>query len=113
MSSEIEQAVPEMPCDNAIPMSKVIGRREERERRLQPRTSDQVVIELTIERSELINKMNNLALAIAEKPERVPEKHQELWKEQLRGMIAYRTALDNRIKDLMDMSSGAYESVLG
>lgn len=113
MSAEIGQEVPEMPCDNAIPMSKVISRREERERRLQPRTSDQVVIELTIERSELINKMNNLALAIAEKPERVPEKHQKLWKEQLRGMVAYRTALDNRIKDLLDMSAGAYESVLG
>jgi hypothetical protein len=113
MVEGIGQEVPEMPCDNAIPMSKVISRREERERRLQPRTSDQVVIELTIERSELINKMNNLALAIADKPERVPEKHQELWKEQLRGMIAYRTALDNRIKDLIDMSSGAYESVLG
>lgn len=62
-----------MPCDNAIPMSKVISRREERERRLQPRTSDRVVIELTIERSELINKMNNLASAIAAKPEQVPE----------------------------------------
>jgi hypothetical protein len=112
MVEGIGQEVPEMPCDNAIPMSKVISRSEERERRL-PRTSDKVVIDLTIERSELINKMNNLALAIADKPEQVPEKHQELWKEQLRGMIAYRTALDNRIKDLIDMSSGAYESVLG
>jgi hypothetical protein len=113
MVEGIGQEVPEMPCDNAIPMSKVISRREERERRLQPRTSDQVVIELTIERSEPINKMNSLALAIANKPEQVPEERQELWKEQLRGMVAYRTALDKRIKYLLDMSAGAYESVLG
>jgi hypothetical protein len=93
-------------------MSKVISRREERDRRLQPR-NDQVAIDLTIERSELISKMNNLAFAIANKPEQVPEERQELWKEQLRGMVAYRTALDKRIKYLLDMSAGDYESVLG
>ena len=67
-----------------------------------PRTSSDVVYELSYERREVASKLANLNKAIEADPEAVSAHHKELWRRQAKAMQEYVDILGERIKDLID-----------
>ena len=65
------------------------------------RTSDEVICELSFERKNVAENLNNLKAAINANPDSVSEKHKELWKKQAKAMQEYVDVLGERIKDLI------------
>lgn len=67
-----------------------------------PRTSSDVVCELSYERREVASNLAKLNKAIEADPEAVSEHHKELWRRQAKAMQEYVDVLGERIKDLID-----------
>lgn len=67
-----------------------------------PRTSSDVVCELSYERREVDCKLHNLNNAIKANPEAMSEHHKELWRKQAKAMQEYVDILGERIKDMID-----------
>lgn len=65
------------------------------------RTSDEVICELSFERKNVAEKLENLKFAINANHDSVSEKHKELWKKQAKAMQEYVDVLGERIKDLI------------
>jgi hypothetical protein len=67
-----------------------------------PRTSSDVVCELSYERREVASNLAKLNKAIEADPEGVRPNHKELWRRQAKAMQEYVDILGERIKDLID-----------
>lgn len=67
-----------------------------------PRTSSDVVWELSCERREISDRLARLNNAIEADPEAVSAHHKELWRKQAKAMQEYVDVLGERIKDLID-----------
>jgi 4-hydroxy-3-methylbut-2-en-1-yl diphosphate synthase IspG/GcpE len=72
------------------------------------RDSSRVVAELSFERKELCEKIQNLTKAIKVNPENVSFEQKELWRLQHEAMIAYKKALDKRITNIINESENDY-----
>lgn len=67
-----------------------------------PRSTANVVCELSYERMEVSNLIEKLNKAIEADPEAVSAHHKELWRKQAKAMQEYVDVLGERIKDLID-----------
>lgn len=67
-----------------------------------PRSTSDVVCELSYERKEVSNRLAKLNKAIEADPKAVSEHHKELWRKQTKAMQEYVDVLGERIKDLID-----------
>lgn len=67
-----------------------------------PRTTSDVVCEISYERREIANNLARLNKAIEADPEDVSAHHKELWRRQAKAMQEYVDILGERIKDLID-----------
>lgn len=70
---------------------------------LRPRRScSDVIMELAYERRDVSDKLAQLERVITINPESVSDHHKDLWRKQAEAMRAYKEALGERIKDLID-----------
>lgn len=76
------------------PLSKVL--------RCLPRPNSEVVVELAIERKDVLFNLHKLKAAIMANPETVGENQKTLWRKQGVAMKEYADVLGERIKDLID-----------
>jgi hypothetical protein len=67
-----------------------------------PRTSSDVVCELSYEYREVASNLAKLNKAIEADPEAVSAHHKELWRKQAKAMQEYVDVLGECIKDLID-----------
>ena len=72
------------------------------------RDSSRVVLDLSFERKQLCESIQNLTRAIKVNPEDVSFEHKKLWRLQHEAMIAYKKALDKRITNLINESENDY-----
>jgi hypothetical protein len=69
------------------------------------RTNCECICELANEMLELDIKIDHLSTAINADPEYVDESSKDLWPVQLEAMVSYKKALQDRIKNLIDLDA--------
>ena len=69
------------------------------------RTNCECICELANEMLELDIKIDHLSTAINADPEYVDESSKTLWPVQLEAMVSYKKALQDRIKNLIDLDA--------
>lgn len=67
-----------------------------------PRPNSEVVVELAIERRDVLFNLHKLKAAIMANPETVGENQKLLWRKQVAAMKEYADVLGKRIEDLID-----------
>lgn len=80
----------------------------EQRRRIFLMEKSRIITELSYERRELCQSINNLTGAIIENPEEVSSEQKTLWRLQHEAMLAYKNVLDKRIVNLIKESENDY-----
>ena len=81
------------------------AKREEAALRPRKRTNCQCIFELAHEMLDLDIKIEHLSTAINADPDYVDQSSKNLWPVQLESMVSYKKALQERIKNLIDLDT--------